>query len=96
MPSAVQSDDATPAFSAQWIYDTLMAEIEPDLTSENIVKLDEKYRDESEEDRKVRMERYTLAFEMFNECLQDLAMELQVEAMWVQAQDQLFASTPAR
>ena len=46
MTPAVQSEDATPAYSAQWIYDTLMAEIEPDLTSENIVKLDEKYRDE--------------------------------------------------
>lgn len=95
MPTAVQSDDATPAFSAQWIYDTLMAEIEPDLTSENIVKLDEKYRNESEEDKKIRMERYTLAFQMFDECLQDLAMELQVESLWVKAQDQLIASATA-
>ena len=95
MTPAVQSEDATPAYSAQWIYDTLMAEIEPDLTSENIVKLDEKYRDESEDDRKARMERYTLAFDTFNECLQDLAMELQIESMWVRAQEQVLASTPA-
>ena len=95
MTPAVQSEDATPAYSAQWIYDTLMAEIEPDLTSENIVKLDEKYRDESEDDRKARMERYPLAFDTFNECLQDLAMELQIESMWVRAQEQALASTPA-
>lgn len=44
------------------IYDTIMGEIEPDLVSGMAEKLDEKYAGESEEDTKIRMERYAKAF----------------------------------
>ena len=47
------------------LYDALMAEIEPDLTTKMIPLLDEIYETETEEERKERGERYADAFELF-------------------------------
>lgn len=44
------------------VYDMLMAEIEPDLVTANLPTLQEKYKDETPEQTKVRGERYKAAF----------------------------------
>jgi len=50
----------------EWLYDRLMKHIEPDLTTENIKNLDEKYKGESDEDKELRQESYELAFDLFD------------------------------
>lgn len=67
-----------PLYTPEWLYDTLMIEIEPDLTIENSKKLDGKYAGESEQDRIVRMEQYAAAFIIFDECLDELDLEMRV------------------
>src|SRR3989344_1364855 len=49
------------------VYDGLMANIEPELLSANIPHIDDAYVNESEQDRKVRYERYTAAFAKYDE-----------------------------
>ena len=44
------------------LYNQIMSGIEMDLTTENMPTLDKKYAGESEEDQKVRMEKYSVAF----------------------------------
>lgn len=77
--------------SPQWVYDTLMAEIEPELMSTTINALDEKYKDESEEDRAARMERYQRAFIVLEECLRDLDADLQMDAQTMKTMGQWLA-----
>ncbi len=81
--------------SSQEMYDLLMEQIEPDLTSANIQSLDEKYADESAEDRRARLESYTIAFEIFKEALDDLEAEVQGDAEMLEwhiaMKDQLLA-----
>jgi len=48
--------------SGSEIYDSLMEPIEKELLSKNLSSLEEKYKDESEEDKKKRMSRYRKAF----------------------------------
>lgn len=49
------------------VYDALMAGIEPDLVSTTIPTLDEKYAEETEEQKKSRYERYSAAFAAYDE-----------------------------
>ena len=51
---------------AEEIYDNIMSQIEPELTTEEIHTLDEKYKDETEEQRKGRMARYEKAYAHFD------------------------------
>ena len=66
-----QKPSATQSASGDALYDSIMARLEPDLTSENIDTLDEKYAGESETEYELRMERYEAAFE---ECDRILTM----------------------
>ena len=52
--------------SAQWVYDEIMRNIEPDLITTRIVHLDEMYANETEEEGKKRMQSYEKAFEIFD------------------------------
>ncbi|KKW36635.1 hypothetical protein A2454_02055 [Candidatus Peribacteria bacterium RIFOXYC2_FULL_55_14] len=52
--------------SGSEIYDSFMAFIEPELLSVNLPSLAEKYKGESEEERKTRMERYRKAFAAYD------------------------------
>ncbi|KKW39792.1 MAG: hypothetical protein UY87_C0035G0023 [Candidatus Peribacteria bacterium GW2011_GWC2_54_8] len=52
--------------SGSEIYDSFMAFIEPELLSANLPSLAEKYKGESEEERKTRMERYRKAFAAYD------------------------------
>ena len=58
-----------------WIFDAVMAEIEPDLTHAVAPTLKEKYHDESAADRAERLARYERTLALFDEMLpQILAM----------------------
>jgi len=71
--------DAHPLYSTEWFYDSIMGEIEPDLTVNTIGKLDEKYAGETENDRVARLEQYEAAFILFAQCLEDLDLLYQGE-----------------
>jgi hypothetical protein len=49
------------------LYDALMAQIEPELTSVMLPRLDELYADETPEEKAARGDRYKKAFALFEE-----------------------------
>lgn len=53
--------------NAEEVYDKLMAEIEPDLMTDAMPHLAEKYEGETEEERTERFARYEKAFEKYEE-----------------------------
>ncbi len=62
--------------SPEEIYDMLMREIEPELTSEFIDTLEEKYKNETPEEAEGRGKRYKKAFDRFEEAFAKYLMEL--------------------
>lgn len=59
-------DTALPTIpGGQELYDQIMQEIEPELTSDGIKTLKAKYKDQSKADHQKRMERYKKAFHAF-------------------------------
>jgi hypothetical protein len=64
-------------------YDFVMGGIEPDLMTETISTLDEKYGGETEEDRAIRYEKYTFAYQLFDEVVQEFddAMKKQTKTI---------------
>ncbi len=70
--------------SAQWVYDVLMQEIEPDLVTDNLSRLDQIYSDETDVERTIRMERYQQAFEVLQECLEDLKTDCKMDVLHLQ------------
>ena len=65
---------------ARELYDVLMREIEPDLLSYNIDKLDSFYASESEEEHAVRMDRYQKAYQKFDQAFNEFMGEVPAEA----------------
>jgi hypothetical protein len=59
------------------LYNTLMGRIEPDLTTDQLPLLDQKYKGESAEEAKVRAERYEKAFAEYDKQLAEYLAELQ-------------------
>lgn len=59
--------DTENAELARDLYDTLMAEIEPDLLLENLATLDAKYDGETAEQKADRLKRYEAAYAKFDE-----------------------------
>jgi len=53
------------------VHDALMAPIDEDLTTKSLPTLDEKYKDESQEDRNQRVERYKKALESYDKAFTD-------------------------
>ncbi|MEK7137806.1 MAG: hypothetical protein AAB853_06020 [Patescibacteria group bacterium] len=49
------------------IYDALMSQIEPELTSSQLPLLAEKYKDETPDQKEVRRKRYNAAFAKYDE-----------------------------
>lgn len=78
--------------SAQWVYDTLMEEIEPDLMTANILKLDETYAGETEAEKMDRMDRYEVAFTILDECLEDLGYDMEINAIRIKKDMDTIAS----
>ncbi|MDA1208956.1 MAG: hypothetical protein O2904_02905 [bacterium] len=58
------------------IYDAIMGKIEPELLSSNLSALTEKYKDESAEDRKARMQKYKAAFTAYDKAFQEWIAKL--------------------
>lgn len=65
---------------ADELYDSIMKDIEPDLLTSNLSKLEEQYKDESEEERAIRMLRYDAANKEFNERLDSYVAEVKESA----------------
>lgn len=65
---------------ARQLYDVLMAEIEPDLLLENIPQLDEKYKDETPEQKQERIKRYAEAYKQFDSAFNQFMGEVKAEA----------------
>jgi hypothetical protein len=53
--------------TGQELFDAIMGRIEPELTSTAAAQVAEKYKSETAEERKVRMQRYELAFERYDQ-----------------------------
>lgn len=60
-----------PLPSGEELYDTLMAQIEPELTREGLETLEEKYRDETPAQAAARSERYEKAFAAYEKKLDE-------------------------
>lgn len=63
-PAAFQGLDTEEL--AKQLYDVLMAEIEPDLLLANIPTLDQKYANETADEKAARMQRYEAAYKKFD------------------------------
>lgn len=63
--------------AATILYDSLMAEIEPELTTIRLPSLQEDYEDETEEEAAGRGDRYRKAFQIFGELWGEFFMECQ-------------------
>jgi hypothetical protein len=61
------TDEAEKKRLAEELYNTLMADIEPDLLLENIPGLDAKYAGETPEEHDARLKRYEVAYKKFDE-----------------------------
>jgi hypothetical protein len=66
MPTTSAQATVTAKNPGQELYDNIMRGIEPELCSESIPHLTEKYKDESKEDRVKRTERYNKAYAVFD------------------------------
>ena len=64
---------------AEQLYDMIMRDIEPDLLSYNIPKLDDYYKDETEEEHETRMQRYKVAYQRFEVNFQEFMNNVQDE-----------------
>lgn len=73
-PSTLTNDEL-----AVQLYDMLMRDIEPDLLSYNIPKLDEYYKGETEEQHDKRMKRYEVAYKTFETVFRDFMNDVQDE-----------------
>jgi len=52
-----------PSLTGDEIYDRIMTGIEPELTTEQLPTLSEKYKDETDEQKQARADRYNAAFD---------------------------------
>ena len=67
-PNAAELDMST-------VYDLLMQSIEPDLIRKNLPTLEQKYKNESEAERKARLEYYAECLALFDELVADCAVD---------------------
>lgn len=61
------------------LYDIIMVEIEPELTTANLETLEDRYKGESSDEFAKRKERYALAMERYQQAYQDYIETLQVQ-----------------
>ena len=62
--------------SAEDLYESLMQRIEPELTHDQIPLLDEKYKEETEEQKAARQGRYQRAFAEYDKALEAYMKDL--------------------
>ena len=67
-----------PAFpSGQDVYDGVMGGIEPELTTSQLPLLSQKYQNETQDDARIRSERYTKAFAEYDRRYAAFSIELE-------------------
>src|SRR3989344_4069342 len=66
--------------TGQELYDSLMGHIEPDLTSEGLKVLDQKYANETPVQTTERKKKYELAFERYEQAYQGYIETLHAQA----------------
>ncbi len=76
--------------SKDWLYDTIMGQIEPDLTTTQIDHLEEKYKGETENQKKERHAAYEEAFVLFEKIFKQVTekVEADVREQHLKAQKQ--------
>lgn len=76
-----------PSKSGEAIYDGIMQEIEPELTTAMLPTLEAKYKDETPEQKRSRAKRYAKAFEEYERryAAYKLEQEAQVRSFKIQA-----------
>lgn len=68
MLSVLPTSPASPKIpTGRELYDALMGHIEPELVTDAVKMIDGKYNDETPENHAMRMKRYNLAFERYEE-----------------------------
>lgn len=72
MPTQTTITDGQAAEGSLALYDMLMAEIEPELCSMELPLLEERYAGETPEEHEERMNRYELAYAVFDEAVKVL------------------------
>ncbi|MEK7563256.1 MAG: hypothetical protein AAB544_02580 [Patescibacteria group bacterium] len=77
-------------------YDQIMSGIDPELCSDQIPHLAEKYKDESKEDRVKRVERYNESFAKFDAMAADYLKSLHAQKNVQRKQAMASAETEAR
>lgn len=87
MPNQTDSgDDAGLTIpTGDQLYNTLMARIEPDLTTDQLPLLDEKYKNETPEQAQARASRYEKAFAEYDRQLREYLTELEAKVRQYQA-----------
>ena len=68
-------------FDPELLYNILMGAIEPELCTDVFPTLDDVYKDETEEGRNVRMERYDVAVKNFKKRAAEFSADFQ-NVMW--------------
>lgn len=66
--------------TGQELFDSIMGHIEPELTSEGLKTLDQKYANETPEETDERKRRYELAFERYEQAYRGYIETLQAQA----------------
>ena len=66
--------------TGQELYDSIMGHIEPDLTTESLKTLAQKYEGETPEQTATRKRRYDLAFERYDQAYADYVETLHAQA----------------
>ena len=64
----------------EWLYDQIMREIEPDLVTDVLTTLTQKYKKETAAQAKLREERYAKAFKIFDVVLADVLVMFEADA----------------
>ena len=95
-PMTSASSQATAPNPGRKVYDRIMREIDPELTSDQIPHLAEKYKDESKEDRVKRVERYNKAFAKFDEVAAHQIQHLKAQSTTYRKQALASAETEER
>ena len=80
MPTPIPTPPSPPKIpTGRELFDSLMAHIEPELTSEGWKTLEEKYKNETPEERALRTKRYELAFERCQQAFDDYMETLDMQ-----------------
>ena len=76
------------------VYAMIMGQIEPDLLVENVMKMNEKYKNEKSEEREARKQRYQKAFVEYNHRFEEYVLRQREESSHYRRQ--LFAYVEKR